>query len=64
MSGRILDPLNPQSQHSQALLGLFREVLLKDRAYVRGLKRHYTLFKMGDRLRPVAARNRKADSRD
>jgi hypothetical protein len=64
MWGPTLDPLNPQSQHSPALLGLFRDVVLKDRAYVQRLRRHYNLFKMGNRSRPVAARNRKVWPRD
>jgi len=40
-----LDPLNPQSQLSPALLEVFRRVLLPDRAYVDRLRRHYRLFK-------------------
>ncbi len=45
MTGASLDPFNPQSEHSQALLLLFRDVLLKDAPYVERLKRHYRLFK-------------------
>jgi hypothetical protein len=40
-----LDPINPPSQYATVLLDLFRQVVVKDRAYVDRLKRHYTLFK-------------------
>ena len=39
-----LDPLNPQTKYSSALLQLFKSVL-QDQAYVERLKRHYKLFK-------------------
>jgi hypothetical protein len=42
--GARLDPLNPQTKHSPALLQLFKWVL-QDEAYVERLKRHYRLFK-------------------
>lgn len=51
LAGATLDPLNPQSEHSQALLDLFREFALKDAAYVQRLKWHYELFKDCDRER-------------
>lgn len=41
----FLDPFNPQSQFSKALLGLFERVLLFDRNYVRRLERHYRMVK-------------------
>ena len=44
MSGAGLDPLNPQTQYSSALLSLF-EHIIQDRAYVDRLKRHYQMFK-------------------
>jgi len=40
-----LDPLNPQSKFSPALLEVFRQVLLPDRAYIDRLRRHYRMFK-------------------
>ena len=44
MKDATLDPLNPQSQYSPALLRLF-EFILTDEAYVERLKSHYALFK-------------------
>jgi len=40
-----LDPLNAQSKLSPALLELFRQILLEDRAYIDRLRRHYRMFK-------------------
>jgi hypothetical protein len=40
-----LDPLNPQSKHSEALLALFTEMIGKDRAYRERLIRHYSAWK-------------------
>ena len=37
--------LNTQSQHSAALLNLFRDVVLADEAYRQRLVRHYRMFK-------------------
>ena len=54
-----LDPLNPQSKLSDALLGLFRHVLLKDGAYIERLRRHYGVFKDAQRG-SVSARERGA----
>lgn len=45
MVGATLDPFNPQSQHSDTLLRLFQEVVLKDPAYIERLARHYTMFR-------------------
>ena len=47
-SGSYLDPLNPQTEHSNAILELFRSVLQIDIEYVRRLKRHYQLAKAKD----------------
>jgi hypothetical protein len=44
MQGPGLDPLNPQSQYSAALLDLFR-YLLESTEYVERLKRHYRMFR-------------------
>ena len=41
----FLDPLNRQSQWSQALLDMFMNLLLADPAYRQRLLRHYLLFK-------------------
>jgi len=43
-NGPFLDPLNPQSQYSHALLDLFRRVL-ESPEYLERLKRHYRLFR-------------------
>jgi hypothetical protein len=40
-----LDPLNPQSTLAPAFLDLFRNVLVKDQAYIARLERHYQMFK-------------------
>ena len=42
--GPSLDPLNPQTEYSRALLQLF-ELVLRDEGYVERLKRHYQLFR-------------------
>jgi hypothetical protein len=44
-----LDPLNPQSKLSPALLEVFRQILLQDRAYIDRLRRHYKMFKAAQR---------------
>jgi hypothetical protein len=40
-AGPFLDPLNPQSRHSDALLELVRQLVLTDSAYVARLEAHY-----------------------
>jgi len=44
MKGPYLDPLNPQTKYSPALLNLFR-FLLPSPDYVERLKRHYQMFR-------------------
>lgn len=44
MKGPYLDPLNPQTKYSAALLNLFR-FLLQSPDYVERLKRHYQMFR-------------------
>ncbi len=44
MKGPYLDPLNPQSKYSPALLELFRRVI-QSPDYVDRLKRHYRMFR-------------------
>jgi hypothetical protein len=44
-----LDPLNPQSRHSELLLALFCDVVSNDPAYVQRLARHYEMFKQIDK---------------
>jgi hypothetical protein len=44
MKGPYLDPLNPQTRYSPALLNLFR-VLLQSSDYVERLKGHYQMFR-------------------
>ena len=41
----FLDPINPQSNLSDALLGLFEEVLAHDAEYLARLERHYAMWK-------------------
>ncbi len=41
----FLDPLNPQSEWSEALLELFTTIVLKDSVYRARLQRHYHIFK-------------------
>ena len=45
MAGPFLDPLNVQSEYSEAFLELVDEVLEKDTAYVARLQRHYDQVK-------------------
>jgi hypothetical protein len=45
MSGPFLDPLNPQSEYSDALLELVTRAVLSDRRYVERLEEHYHLVK-------------------
>jgi len=49
MAGASLDPLNPQSKASPALLEVFRGIMLQDRAYIARLRRHYRMFKRAQR---------------
>ncbi len=44
MKGPYLDPLNLQTQHSPALLNLFR-FLLQSPDYIERLRRHYQMFR-------------------
>jgi len=44
MKGPYLDPLNPQTKYSSALLNLFR-FLLQSPDYVERLQRHYQMFR-------------------
>jgi hypothetical protein len=45
MAGPFLDPLNPQSEHSEALLEMVTASALSDRRYVERLEEHYHLVK-------------------
>lgn len=45
MAGPFLDPLNPQSEHSEALLELVTMGALSDRQYVERLEEHYHIVK-------------------
>lgn len=40
-----LDPLNPQLKYAPSFLRLFQTVVLQDKAYIKRLKRHYTILK-------------------
>jgi len=44
LQGPFLDPLNPQTEYSPALLNLFR-LLLESPAYVERFQRHYQMFR-------------------
>jgi hypothetical protein len=57
MAGPFLDPLNPQSEYSDALLHLVSDVVLNDRRYVQRLDQHYHLVKRAavDRQHPAYA---------
>ncbi len=41
----FLDPLNPQSSMSDALLDLFEDMIANDAAYRQRLERHYRMWK-------------------
>jgi preprotein translocase subunit SecA len=45
MQGPILNLTSAQTGNAQAILELFRALLLSDAAYVARLKRHYALFR-------------------
>lgn len=45
MPGPFLDPLNPQSEYSKALLRLVATSILRDLRYVERLERHYKMVK-------------------
>lgn len=55
-TGIALDPLNPQTRYSPALLELFR-LLISDPAYVERLRRHYAMFKASLGKPPARPRN-------
>jgi hypothetical protein len=45
MAGATLDPVLPQSSPARLLCEFFKDVVLRDPAYVERLKRHYAMFK-------------------
>jgi hypothetical protein len=45
MPGPFLDPMNPQSEHAEALLDLVAETVLTHQGYLDRLERHYALVK-------------------
>jgi preprotein translocase subunit SecA len=47
-----LDPLHPQSQYADYLLGVFQDVVRKDPDYVARLARHYEMFKRTEPPQP------------
>lgn len=61
-TGIALDPLNPQTVYSPALLDQFR-FLIQDPAYVARLQRHYQLFKASLEKPPTRGRYSKRRSR-
>ena len=50
-----LDPLNPQSSFAPTFLGLFRTVVLQDKAYIQRFQRHYAMFKQHLAQEPPAS---------
>ena len=60
--GPSLDPLNPQTAYSPALLHTF-EFVLQDETYVKRLKRHYELFKTAIKEEPQSRSPRKGQRR-
>src|ERR1035437_9498515 len=71
MKGPYLDPLNPQTMYSPALLNLFR-FILQSPVYVKRLKRHYRMFRdsvekghaLRDRLKTNRLENKRRRLRD
>ena len=65
--GPFLDPLNPQTPYSPALLNLFR-FLLKSPDYARRIQRHYEIFRQtldqADSITLYSAPSRRQRSRD
>ncbi len=55
MKGPVLNMGSPQSDLGPAILGLVRDVLLEDTAYVQRVKRHYKMFREpeGIKLRTI-----------
>lgn len=45
LKGVSLEPLGQQSPYAEVFLGLFKDMLSKDRAYRERIKRHYRMFK-------------------
>jgi hypothetical protein len=45
LQGPILNLLSPQSKIAPALLNLFKDALLRDRAYIDRIKEHYRIFR-------------------
>lgn len=45
MDQTFLDPINPQSSMSEALLEIFEEMIARDAAYRERLERHYKMWK-------------------
>jgi hypothetical protein len=59
LKGPALNLASPQSSLSQALLELFKKVLLPDTAYIDRIKRHYTIFRENIDRREGATKSRK-----
>ena len=59
--GPALNLVSPQTKFASALLDLFRNVLLKDAAYVDRIKRHYAMFrqKIDNQVNPACLRKKK-----
>jgi len=62
MAGATLDPLNPQSKHSRALMTLFQEVVAADPDYVQRLQGHYRLFKGASEPKAQGGRKRSREA--
>ena len=45
LKGPALNMASPQSKYAPAFLQFFKEVLLKDKAYIKRIVRHYEMFR-------------------
>jgi len=60
LQGPVLNLGSPETRHSDAILQLFKDVLLKDENYIERVKRHYSLFRATvDRPKPSWSRRRR-----
>ena len=59
LKGPCLNLGSPQSEHAPALLDFLRNVLLRDKAYVERIQRHYKMFREKIDGKPVRGTNKK-----
>ena len=60
--GPALEEISPRTEQAEELIGLASESLLRDRRYVKQLKRHYAMFKqkIGEQAAMLRKRKKKA----